>query len=204
MDFRVKNILLLVALLAVLIAGCGQGRPSDNSPLSVDRGMATQPKNKPFGESRFYSDGSAMRLPVPGTVAQGYLNDDVAYLTGKDEKGNFVKSVPVSITRSLLKRGQERFDIYCSPCHSRLGDGKGIMITRGYLPPPTFHDERMRKLPEGHIFDVISHGIRNMPSYGHQISVSDRWAIVAYMRALQKSQNARIEDIPAELRQGIR
>lgn len=204
MNVHDRKLLLLLALLAALVAGCGRGRPSENSPLSIDRGMTNQPKYKPYAESRFYSDGSAMRLPVPGTVARGQLNDDITYFTGKDDKGNFVKNMPVSITRALLKRGQERYDIYCSPCHSRLGDGKGIMITRGYLPPPTFHDERMRQLPDGHIFDVISHGIRNMPSYGHQVPVADRWAIVGYMRALQKSQNARLEDIPAELRQGIR
>jgi mono/diheme cytochrome c family protein len=104
----------------------------------------------------------------------------------------------------LLKRGQERFNIFCSPCHGRLGDGKGIVVERGYSPPPTFHSDRVRSFPDGHIFDVITNGIRNMPPYGPQIPASDRWAIVAYFRALQRSQNATVNDIPVELRDQVK
>jgi mono/diheme cytochrome c family protein len=198
-----KNIILASTILLIL-AGCGRERPSEKSPLGINRGMRSQPKYKAYSENDFFADGGNMRMPVAGTMARGQLHEDGIHYTGKDKDGNFAATAPVSITRQLLKRGQERFDIYCSPCHSRLGDGKGIMITRGYLPPPSFHDDRIRQLPDGHIFDVISHGIRNMPSYGHQVPVSDRWAIIAYMRTLQKSQEATLEDIPAELRQSIR
>lgn len=103
----------------------------------------------------------------------------------------------------LLQRGQERFNIYCSPCHGKTGDGKGIIVQRGMLPPPSFHEARLLQAPDGHFFDVISNGIRNMPTYRHQIPVSDRWAIVAYLRALQRSQNATINDIPVDLRGNV-
>ena len=104
----------------------------------------------------------------------------------------------------LIERGQQRFNIYCSPCHGRTGDGRGIVVQRGLLPPPSFHDDRLRKVGDGHIFDVISNGIRNMPSYRAQIPVDDRWAIVSYFRALQRSQNASINDVPAEMRGAIK
>jgi mono/diheme cytochrome c family protein len=97
-----------------------------------------------------------------------------------------------------LKRGQERYNIYCSPCHSRVGDGRGIMINKGYLPPPSFHIDRIREMPDGQVYDVITNGVRNMPSYRHQVNPGDRWAIVTYVRALQKSRNATISDIPEE------
>ena len=131
-----KNIFITSGLLILLASGCGRERPSQNSPMSINRGMMSQPKFKAYSESEFYPDGSAMRTPVAGTVARGQLHDDEIYYTGKDAGGNFVSTAPVSVTRQLLKRGEERFDIYCAPCHSRLGDGKGIMVTRGYLPPP--------------------------------------------------------------------
>ena len=104
----------------------------------------------------------------------------------------------------LLKRGQERFNIYCAPCHGQTGDGQGIVVQRGYLPPPSYHQDRLRKMPDGYIFDVITNGVRNMPSYRHQVPVADRWAIVSYLRALQRSQNATINDIPPEMRETVK
>ena len=104
----------------------------------------------------------------------------------------------------LLDRGQERYDIYCSPCHSRVGDAKGIMLSRGYVPPPTFHSDRIRDMPDGQLYDVITNGVRNMPSYRHQIPPTDRWDIVVYLRVLQRSWNAGIEDVPVELRETIK
>ena len=113
-------------------------------------------------------------------IATGFKHDDIA--------------------RDLLKRGQERYNIYCAPCHDQTGSGKGIVVKKGFLPPPSMHLDRLRESPDGHFCDVISNGIRNMPSYKHQIPISDRWAIVAYVRALQRSQNAKTEDVPEELR----
>jgi mono/diheme cytochrome c family protein len=166
--------------------------------------MDHQPKYKAQAKSLYFEDGAAMRTPVAGTVARGQLREDDAYYRGLKSDGTPIKSIPVPITQALLERGQERFNIYCSPCHSRVGDGRGIMIARGYVPPPTFHDERLRNIEDGYIFNVITNGIRNMPPYRYQVPVEDRWAIVAYMRALQRSQNATLDDIPTELRQEVR
>jgi mono/diheme cytochrome c family protein len=166
--------------------------------------MDEQQKYKAQVESKFFENGSAMRTPVPGTVERGFLRADDIYYTGKDAKGNFVKDAPVEITTQMLNRGRERFDIYCSPCHSRVGDGKGIMVSRGYVPPPDFHTDRIRNMPDGEVYNAITHGIRNMPSYEHQINPDDRWAIVVYLRALQRSHNATIDDVPVEMREKIK
>ena len=145
-----------------------------------------------------------MRTPVAGTVARGELRADVEYYTGKDEKGNLVKKSPVPLTMALLKRGQERYNIYCVPCHGGTGAGNGIVVKRGYLPPPSYHTDLLRGQPDGHFFDVMTNGIRNMASYKSQVPVADRWAIVAYIRALQKSQSAGLEDIPVEIRKDLK
>lgn len=203
---KMKYISYIIIGLALLITlfGCARERPSSKPPIHLNPNMDNQPKYKAQAESNFFEDGSAMRQPVAGTVAQGELRADDALFLGKDSRSNFIKSNPREVNIQLLDRGQERFNIYCSPCHSRVGDGKGIMIQKGYVPPPTFHDDRIRQLPDGQVFDIITNGIRNMPSYAHQISVKNRWAIVAYLRALQKSQNAAIDDIPAELRESVK
>ena len=194
--------LMLVGLLT--LAGCGRGEPSTRTPIHLNPNMDDQPKYKAQAVSQFFANGAAMQTPVAGTVARGELRDDDAYYRGMNAKGEFIKAMPVEITKELLERGEERFNIYCSPCHSKLGDGKGIMITKGYLPPPTFHDDRIRTMPDGQIFNTITNGIRNMPSYRHQIPVPDRWAIVAYLRALERSQAASIQDVPEELRDKVR
>ncbi len=136
-----------------------------------------------------------MRTPVAGTVSRGNLREDTVYYEGKDENGELVRSLPVEVNYKLLLRGQERFDIYCAVCHGPAGEGNGIVTQRGMLPPPTYHDDRMREKSDGHIFDVITNGTGNMKSYKHQVSVADRWAIVAYVRALQRSQHAGYEDL---------
>ncbi len=195
---------LVGTIILLLVSGCGRNRPSDRTPIHPNPNMDNQEKYRPQSSSEFFDDGAAMRVPVAGTVPRGYLRNDNVFYHGLDADSQFVKVAPVEITAPLLARGQERYDIYCTPCHSRVGDGKGIVVNRGYPPPPTFHDPRLRELPDGQIFDVITNGIRNMPSYRHQITPEDRWAIVVYLRALQKSQNARLEDIPAEQRGHIR
>ena len=193
-----------MALLVLSLAGCGRGRPSKNPPIHLNPNMDNQEKYKAQARSNYFTDGSAMRQPVPGTVAQGFLRDDDTYYLGIEADGSFVKKAPIEYDMLLLKRGRERYDIYCSPCHSRIGDGRGIMVSRGYLPPPTFHSDRIRNVPDGEIFNVITHGVRNMPAYAHQINVDDRWAIVCYLRALQRSQSAGLEDVPEELREKVK
>jgi mono/diheme cytochrome c family protein len=199
-----STIFVLVLLLMVLITGCFRGRPSEDPPIHINPNMDDQPKYKAQSESYFFENGSAMREPIPGTVARDEAYDNPEYYLGKDKSGNLIDKIPVPVTIQLLERGQERFNIYCAPCHSRIGDGKGIVVQRGYMPPPNFHQDNIRAFPDGHIFDVISNGIRNMPTYGHMIPVADRWAIVAYFRALQRSEHASINDVPAEMRNEIK
>lgn len=200
---RIYLIMLLIASALLTMIAC-QGRPSEKPPIHLNPDMDDQPKYLPQAESNFFADSATMRVPVEGTVARDELRADDAYYRGIGPDGKPVVKSPVPLTLKELERGEERFNIYCSPCHSRIGDGKGIMVQRGYVPPPSFHDDRIREFPDGHIFDVITHGIRNMPSYAHQIPVEDRWAIIAYLRALERSQNASLEDIPVELRDKVK
>jgi len=166
--------------------------------------MDFQEKYDPQESSPLFADGKAMRQPVYGTVARGELRNNDSLYRGTTSDGDFIEKNPMEINMSTLQRGQQEFNIYCSPCHSRVGDGRGIMVEYNYAPPASFHSERLRTLPDGHIFDVITNGRRNMPAYGSQIPVKDRWAIVAYVRALQRSQNARLGDVPEELREQMR
>ena len=200
-----NKIMLFIFLITAtaLFTGCYRGQPSKKPPIHLIPDMDSQPKYDAQEQSSYFRDGSTMRLPVEGTVAIGHLNDDIAYYKGKNNNGSFVKANPVEVTLPMLKRGQQRYNIYCAPCHGQVGDGNGIIVKKGYLPPPSFHSERIRALEDGAVYDIISNGIRNMPSYAHQIPVQDRWAIVAYVQALQKSQNATINDVPEELREKI-
>jgi mono/diheme cytochrome c family protein len=202
--FKQKSFILISVTLSILVTGCFRGMPSDKTPVKIVKDMDNQPRYNPQSESPFFEDGATMRPAVPGTVASGQLREDDALFRGLDSSGNFVKESPIPVTPQLLLRGQERFNIYCSPCHSRVGDGKGIVAQRGFTPPPTFHSDRIRQFPAGQFFDVITHGVRTMPSYGGQIRPEDRWAIISYVRALQRSQNATLNDVPEELRRQIR
>lgn len=157
--------------------------------------MHNQPKFKPLRENDFYTDKRSARPIIEGTVARGQLNEDSYYYTGK--VGNaYATEFPFPVTEQVLKRGQERFNIYCSPCHSEIGDGNGMIVARGFKKPPSYHTERLRTAPVGHFFDVITNGFGAMGDYSAQVSVQDRWAIVAYIRALQFSQNATRADVP--------
>ena len=171
--------------------------------------MQDQPKYIPLRPSDFFSDGRSERQLVPGTVARGHLDDDAAYYTGKGPDGKPVDDFPFAVTRDVILRGQDRFNIYCAPCHDRLGNGKGMIVQRGFNhpPPPSYHIDRLRQVPVGYLFDVISNGLGAMPDYAAQIEPRDRWAIVAYVRVLQLSQNASVDDVPpparAELTKGV-
>ncbi len=193
-------IIFLLSLFVMIFSCCSQERPSENPPIHLNPNMDDQPKYEAMEESQFFLDKSSVRMPVDGTVARGDLQEPVSYFQGKYADGKFVKKAPLAFTASLLKKGQERYDIYCSPCHGRSGYGQGIVVKKGFLPPPSFHIDRLRDSADGYIFDVITNGIRNMPSYKYQIPVADRWAIVAYFRALQRSQNATRNDIPDDVR----
>ena len=150
--------------------------------------------------SDFFGDGRSERPLIDGTVARGHLDDDLAYYTGKGSDGKPVDEFPFPVTKEVVERGQNRFNIYCTPCHSRLGDGNGMIPRRGFRHPPTYHQDRLRKLANGYIFDVITNGFGAMPDYKTQLDPRDRWAIVAYVRALQLSQNATLADVPADAR----
>ena len=174
------------ALLLVLAVTCA---------CRID--MHVQPRYNPLSRSDFFTDGRSARPLVEGTVARGQLHEDAYFYTGKigDNPGNVM---PFPVTKEVLERGQERFNIFCAPCHSRVGDGNGFVPSRGFSKkPPSFHIDRLEKAPAGYFFDVITNGFGIMPDYASQIPVRDRWNIIAYVRALQLSQNASMSDIPS-------
>ena len=165
--------------------------------------MHDQPRYKPLARSDFFADQRSARPKVEGTVARGQLKEDTLLYTGK-VGADFSTLLPFALDRALLDRGQERFGIYCSPCHGLTGRGDGIVVQRGFRNrPASFHDDRLRAKPAGYFFDVISNGFGAMQDYSAQIAVRDRWAVVAYVRALQLSQNATIDDVPAQERAAL-
>ena len=175
------------AMLVLLLVACNQK-------------MGTQPRYQPYQPSQLFSDGTSAR-PLPAdTVARGHLQEDTLLFTGKDANGQDSTEFPFPITRAVLERGQERFNIYCSVCHGYVGDGDGLVVQRGFQPPPSYHTDRLRQAPVGHFFDVITNGFGAMPSYAAQVPVPDRWAIAAYIRALQLSQHASLDDVPPDQR----
>jgi mono/diheme cytochrome c family protein len=166
--------------------------------------MREQPRYDSLEASSFFADGQAARPLVEGTIPyRGTFSENEAFDTGK-ENGEFVAELPVEVDRALVERGEQRFNIYCSPCHSFTGDGDGMIVRRGYRRPPSYHIERLRNAPAGHFFDVMTHGFGAMPSYAVQIEPRDRWAIVAYIRVLQLSQHAQLDDVPESARNQLR
>jgi mono/diheme cytochrome c family protein len=157
--------------------------------------MHDQPKYKPLRAATFFRDGSSARPLVEGTIARGTLQEDEAFFTGKVGAA-LVKELPFAIDQQVLDRGQERYGIYCTPCHDATGSGRGMVVQRGYRQPPSFHEERLRTADAGHFFDVMTSGFGAMPDYRTVISPRDRWTIVAYIRALQLSQRASPADVP--------
>lgn len=197
---------LWVVPLAVFVVACRQD-------------MHNQPKYKPLRASNFFEDGQSSRPLVAGTVPRGYLRDDAHLYAGRMDgaqrpvsgkqpgvppsgqtDSSDVDTFPFPITREILYRGRERFNITCSPCHGRLGNGEGMVVRRGFRQPPSFHIDRLREAPVGHFFDVMTNGFGAMPDYANQTTPQDRWAIVAYIRALQLSQHATLADVPPEER----
>jgi len=184
-----RSLLVLCALLGV--TGCFR------------RAMYDQPRYEPLEASKTFANGQSAREPVAGTVARGTLREDRHYYTGMEGDSVFTANFPFEVTMEVLERGRERFNIYCSPCHDRLGTGRGMVVRRGYKQPTSYHDDRLRRQPAGYFFDIITNGFATMPSYARQIPVQDRWAIVAYIRALQLSQYARVSELPGAMQQRV-
>lgn len=162
--------------------------------------MRQQAKVKPLQSSDFFLDGQSSRLLLVDTVARGHLNSDKAFYQGMNEDDTPVEDFPIEITREVLERGRERYDIFCAPCHSRLGNGQGMIVQRGFKAPPSFHIDRLREAPPGYYYDVITNGFGVMYSYASRVPPEDRWAIIAYIKALQLSQNATLDDVPPDQR----
>jgi mono/diheme cytochrome c family protein len=203
-------VLAAVGVLALGAAGC-------KVRLNEFRiKMYDQAKYEPYEKSELFANQAAARPFPEGTVARGHLNANRPYYTGTLTSGDFVPRIPAPpvadeagdadawqpqpLTADFIARGRQRFDIFCSPCHGRLGEGNGMIVQRGYKQPMSYHQARLRNMPDGYFFDVITRGFGQMPSYASQVPVADRWAIVAYVRALQLSQNARLAELPADLR----
>lgn len=187
MNRLVVRLVVVAALLPLALAGCRQG-------------MFDDAKYEPYEASTLFPDGSSARPLPAGTVARGLLAEDRLLATGVGGDGQFAAN-PLPIGREVLVRGRQRYDVFCAPCHDRVGTGNGMIVRRGYTRPPSFHEPRLRQVPDGHIFDVMTRGLGQMPSYASQVPVEDRWAIVAYVRALQLSQDAELAALPGEVRQ---
>jgi mono/diheme cytochrome c family protein len=161
--------------------------------------MRDQPRVDPLESVGFFADEQGARPPIPGTVARGELKAD-SHLEMGMVGGKLVTTFPFPVTAEVLARGRERYQIFCTPCHGQLGDGRGMVVQRGFKQPASFHIDRLRVASAGYFFDVMTNGFATMPSYASQVPVADRWAIAAYIRALQRSQNATLADVPADAR----
>ncbi len=166
-------------------------------PAACRLDMHDQPRYESYEASPFFADGRASRVPPQGTVAQGQLRDDRLFYSGQLD-GEDSELFPIPVTRELLERGRERYDIYCSPCHDRVGTGQGMIVRRGMTQPPSLHIVRLREAPSGYIYNVITHGFATMYGYSSRIAPLDRWAVVAYVRALQLSQGAGYGEVSEE------
>jgi hypothetical protein len=186
---RSASALLVLGVALVGATGCRQD-------------MHDQPKIKVYREADFFADRRGVR-PIPeGTVARGFLQEDQHMYAGRAGE-DFTNEFPFPVTREVLERGRQQYDVFCAPCHGLAGLGNGMVVQRGFRPPPSFDNEEVRNQPVGYYFDVMTNGFGAMPDYRAQVSPGDRWAIAAYIRALQFSQRANIADLPADLRQRI-
>ena len=197
---------IIVIIMSVSLTGC-RGYKSEKPPVHPNVNMDYQPK---------YKKQSLPLEPPEGVMPYSYESTDVqhesrdyilqdsktGYYTAKLD-GDLVKTAPIVVTEAVLKNGQERYNIYCAVCHGQTGKGDGMVVQRGYLKPPSLSDQRLIDSPDGHLYDVIANGIRNMPAYGDKIAVSDRWAVVTYIRALQRVNNATLDDVPDSQRETL-
>jgi mono/diheme cytochrome c family protein len=190
------------ALLPIVLIANARATFSSAPRVELINNMDNQPRFKAQQANRMFADGRAMRPIVAGTVARGELNADEHFHTGI-EHGQWATRLPMPLTADVMSRGRQRFNIYCAPCHGLSGAGDGLVARRAdqleqgtWTPPASLHTDLVRSRPDGYLFNAITNGIRTMPAYGSQIPASDRWAIVAYLRALQRSRHATIEDVP--------
>ena len=177
---------LAAACVVVLASGCAD--------------MKDQPRFEPFEKTEFFADGRSSRPLVDGTVPRGFLREDDAYYRGVGPDGRFVAQIPVDVDLAMLERGRERYDIFCSPCHAMVGDGNGMIVQRGYKQATSYHQPRLRAVEDGYIYDVITNGFGQMKGYASLIRPEDRWAVVAYIRALQLSQFTDVATVEPNIR----
>jgi mono/diheme cytochrome c family protein len=180
---------LLAVSVLVGLAGCAD--------------MKDQARHEPLEGSAFFADGRSSRTLVEGTVPRGHLDEDDAFYRGVGADGKFIARIPTPVDATLLARGKNRYEIYCTPCHSKLGDGMGMVVQRGYKQAASYHTDRLRAVEDGYIYDVITNGFAQMQGYAAQVRPQDRWAIVAYIRALQLSQMADVDDLDPEARRAL-
>jgi len=190
-----------LAMLLALVSAC-RGQPSQKEPVHLVPDMDWQPKYQPEEASSLWKDGRAQRPLVEGVVAVGHLAEDESYATGK-VGDKYLARAPISVDERVIHRGQARFNIYCTPCHDRTGSGQGLAVKRGYPQPVSIFSDRVLGMPDGQVFETITHGVRNMPAYRKQIPVEDRWAIVTWVRVLGRAANAKLADVPSDARNKI-
>jgi len=186
-SLRLRTIAVLA--MSVTLAACRQD-------------MHDAPRYEPLEASAFFDNGGSARTLVANTVPRGYLREDELLYTGK-ASGQFANTFPMAVTADVMARGQERYNVFCSPCHGRTGVGNGMIVQRGFRPPPSYGEQRLREAPAGYFFDVMTNGFGAMQDYAAQVPVADRWAIAAYIRALQLSMNATVADVPADRRSDL-
>lgn len=186
----------ILLFISLMLMSC-RGQLSEKPPISPQQNMQFQNRFNAQENNEFFANNMSMRPPVEGTIARGDLRQNSELFEGRDENGDFITEIPLDVTQSFLYRGQERYDTFCTPCHGKTGDGQGIIMTGqyGYVPAPSYHRQASYDMTDGEFYSAITEGIRSMPAYNTQIKVEDRWAIVAYIRALQRSQNVPREEI---------
>lgn len=187
---------LFKILLAGIILSACRGTPTTKAPIHLNQNMDFSYAYKAQEQNPYFADARGMRPKIEGTIARGHLIDNPTLQLGKDEAGKLVKTIPLNVDKAFIEKGKDKYNIFCAPCHGGLGDGKGMIVSFGLVPPPSYHDDRLRNVEDGHFFDVITNGIRSMYGYEAQIpDIKDRWAIIAYIRALQQSQNSTEKDL---------
>ena len=178
--------------LLLIVAACG-------FLAACRQDMHDAPRYEPLEASTFFADGRSSRMPIVNTVARGQLREDRHLYEGIVD-GKPADTFPMPVTEQVMARGQERFNVFCAPCHGRTGEGDGMIVQRGFRKPPSYHEDRLRMAPVGYFFDVMTHGFGAMQDYSAQLPVADRWAVAAFIRALQFSQRATVDDVPADRR----
>jgi len=199
--------LFILATTAVILIAGFRGDKSRRSPIEIFPDMDRQPKLRPQADAAFvgWQDGLSSRLPVDGTIARGTTFREDELTTGMQPgTTNWVEIAPIKLTESVMQRGQRQFNIYCTPCHGAVGDGKGITTRFGMAAVANLHDARLVNMADGEIYNTITHGKNLMGGYGSNIDVEDRWAVVVYLRALQRSRLASVEDVPEFARENLK